>query len=222
MLVKNWMTRDVVTVAEDLSMLEASQVMREKKVRLLPVLSKNGELVGIVSDRDIKAASPSKATTLDMHELYYLLSKLKVKEVMTKKPYTIGPDDTVDKAAVYLLEKRISGLPVVDGGRLVGILTKGDVFRVLTSITGVYRGGVLLAFELEDRAGSIREVADEIRSAGGRMVSILTSYGNAPEGRRHVFYRVVDLRDDEFEALIETLKAKFKYLYHVKDELKGI
>jgi len=194
--------------------MDASQLMRERNIRRLPVLSKKGDLVGIVSDRDIKAASPSKATTLDVHELYYLLSKLKVKEVMTKNPVTISIEDTVEKAAVIMLDKKVTGLPVLDeSGKLVGIMTQGDVFRVLTSITGVYTGGVQLAFELDDRPGSIKEVADVIRAQGGSMTSILTSYDSAPDGKRNVFFRVRNLPDDKMPALIEELKTKFNFLY---------
>ena len=220
MLVRNWMTVDVVSIDEERSMMDATNLMRDKKVSRLPVLGQDGRLVGIVSDRDLKAASPSKATTLDVHELYYLLSKIKVKEVMTKKPITIGPDDTVQKAAVILLERKISGLPVIDKtGKMAGILTQGDVFRVLTSITGVYRGGVLLAFSLDDRGGSIKEVADEIRAVGGRMTSILTSYDTAPEGMRNVFFRVQGLDEKKLDDFIVVLKSRFQFLYHVKDEL---
>lgn len=222
MLVKHWMSKDVITVEEDASIMEVTQIMRENNIRRLPVLS-NGRLVGIVSDRDIKAASPSKATTLDVHELYYLLSKLKVKEVMTKNPLRIGPDDTVEKAAVIMLSNKVSGLPVVNTmGDVIGILTQGDVFRVLTSITGVYRGGVQFAFELDDRPGSIKEVADVIRAAGGSLTSILTSYDTAPEGRRNVFIRASNIPQERLTELLDELKSKFNYLYHVQDELKNI
>ncbi|MBU2551734.1 MAG: CBS and ACT domain-containing protein [Proteobacteria bacterium] len=218
MLVKHWMTKDVVWVEDDASMMETSQIMREKKVRLVPVLSK-GKLVGIVSDRDIKAASPSKATTLDVHELYYLLSKLSVKDVMTKQPFTITEDETVERAAVIMLDKHISGLPVLDeSDKLVGVLTQGDVFRVLTAITGVFRGGYQFAFELEDRSGSMREVADVIRSHGGRLTSALALYDRAPKGYRTVFLRASDLDDDKVPGLVEELKSRFKFLYHVKNE----
>ncbi|MFH1136175.1 MAG: CBS and ACT domain-containing protein [Pseudomonadota bacterium] len=221
MLVKNWMSKNPITVEEDVSMMEASQLMREKKVRRLPVLNKKGQLTGILSDRDIKAASPSKATTLDVHELYYLLAKIKVKEVMTKKPHMISPEDTIEKAAVVMLEKKVSGLPVVDDkNNLVGILTQGDVFRVLTTITGVYRGGALFAFELDDRPGSIKEAADVIRAAGGAMTSILTSYETAPRGKRNVFFRVQNIPDSEVDKLIADFKKKFTFLYYVKDELR--
>ena len=219
MLVRNWMSTNVISAQEDDSIMEVAQLVREKGIRRLPVLSKKGDLVGIVSDRDIKDASPSKATTLDVHELYYLLSKLKVKEVMTKNPITISPDTTVDKAAVLMLEKKISGLPVVDEkGKMIGILTQGDVFRVLTSITGVYRGGVLFAFDLTDSSGSIKEVADVIRNAGGGMTSILSSYDNAPEGHRNVFFRVRGLSDEGVDKLVAELKEKFNYLYHVNED----
>ncbi|MEW6265961.1 MAG: CBS and ACT domain-containing protein [Thermodesulfobacteriota bacterium] len=221
MLVKEWMTKNPITAEEDTSLMEVSQLMREKKIRRMPILSKKGQLVGIVTDRDIKAASPSKATTLDVHELYYLLSKIKIKDIMSKKPVTISPEDTVMRAAVLMLEKKISGLPVLDEKeKLVGILSQGDVFRVLTTITGIYRGGMLFAFELEDRGGTIKEVADVIRAAGGRMTSILTSYETASEGWRHVFIRVQGVSDDKAKALAEELKSKFRFLYYVKDELK--
>jgi acetoin utilization protein AcuB len=122
-----------------------------------------------------------------------------------------------------MLSNKISGLPVVNAlGDVVGILTQGDVFRVLTSITGVYRGGVQFAFELEDRAGSIKEVADVIREAGGSLTSILTSYDTAPEGHRNVFIRASGISRENLPALLDRLKAKFHYLYHTQDELKDI
>lgn len=221
MPVKDWMSTELVTVNEDTSVMEASQLCREKGVRRLPVLNKKGRLVGMVSDRDIKEASPSKATTLDVHELYYLLSKLKIKDIMSKTPITIGPDETIEKAAVVMLKRRISGLPVLDSqGNLIGLLTQGDVFRVLTSITGIYQGGVLFAFELEDRPGSIKEVADVIRKTGGRLCSILTHYENAPEGKRIVHIRVLNLADNQIDALTQELSSRFVLLYTAKDELK--
>ncbi|MBA4395561.1 MAG: hypothetical protein C0407_18570, partial [Desulfobacca sp.] len=109
MLVKGWMTSDVITIDEDTSMMKASQIMKENNIRRLPVMHK-GKLVGMITDRDIKEASPSKATTLDVHELYYLLSELKVKDIIKKNLFTIGPEETVEKAAVKMLEHRISGL----------------------------------------------------------------------------------------------------------------
>jgi acetoin utilization protein AcuB len=222
MLVKGWMTSDVMTIDEDTSMMKASQIMKENNVRRLPVMHK-GKLVGMVTDRDIKEASPSKATTLDVHELYYLLSELKVKDIMSKNIITIGPEDTVEKAAVIMLEHRISGLPVMnEKGKLVGVITQGDIFKVLVSLTGIYRGGIQFAFNLEDRPGSIKEVGDVIRKHGGRMVSILTSYDMCDEGCRHVYIRIKDIPEDKLKALTDELDKNFIMLYTTRDSLKNI
>ena len=222
MLGKGWMSTDVITIDEDTSMMKASQIMKENNIRRLPVMRK-GKLVGIVTDRDIKEASPSKATTLDVHELYYLLSELKVKDIMRKNLVTISPEETVEKAAVKMLEHRISGLPVVnEKGNLVGIITQGDIFKVLVSLTGIYRGGIQLAFNLEDRPGSIKEVADVIRKHNGTMVSILTSYDMCEENCRHVYIRIKDMPEDKLKALTEELDKNFILLYVVRDTLADV
>jgi acetoin utilization protein AcuB len=222
MLVKGWMTSDVITIDEETSMMKASQIMKENNIRRLPVMHK-GKLVGMVTDRDIKEASPSKATTLDVHELYYLLSELKVKDIMKKKLVTIGPEETVEKAAVKMLEHRISGLPVVnEKGKVVGVITQGDIFKVLVSLTGIYRGGIQFGFNLEDRPGSIKEVGDVIRKHGGRMVSILTSYDMCEDNCRHVYIRIKDMPEDKLKSLTEELDKNFILLYTVKDTLANV
>lgn len=222
MLVKGWMTSDVMTIDEDTSMMKASQIMKENNIRRLPVMHK-GKLVGMITDRDIKEASPSKATTLDVHELYYLLSELKVKDIMSKNVFSIGLEETVEKAAVKMLEHRISGLPVVnDKGKVVGVITQGDIFKVLVSLTGIYRGPIQFAFNLEDRPGSIKEVGDMIRKHGGRMVSILTSYDMCDEGCRHVYIRIKELPEDKLKALTDDLDKNFILLYTVQDSLKDV
>jgi acetoin utilization protein AcuB len=222
MLVRDWMTTDPITVGPDTSVMKASQIMKENNVRRLPVVDEAGKLAGIVSDRDLKEASPSKATTLDVHELYYLLSELKVKDIMSKRVVTIGPEDTVEKAAVILLEHKITGLPVMKDSQVVGMLSQGDVFRVLTSITGIYRGGTLFSFLLDDRPGSIKEVADVVRKHGGRMVSILTSYDMVEEGQRKVAIRIADMPQDKVEDLRQELEAGFNLLHVAHDELSDV
>lgn len=220
MLVRDWMSTDLVTVDENTSMMKALHLLKENRIRRLPVLAR-GKLVGIVSDRDLKEASPSKATTLDVHELYYLLAEIKVKEIMTKNPITIHPDETVERAAVIMLENKISGLPVVDNhGELIGIITQSDIFRAFVNITGIYRGGVQFAFNLEDRPGSIKEVADVIREHGGRIVSILSSTDLAPEGYRNVYIRIRPLPAPELNRLEEDLRHRFQVIYVAKDLLK--
>jgi acetoin utilization protein AcuB len=222
MLVREWMTSDVLTVDENTSMMKALHLMKESNIRRLPVMSR-GAIVGIISDRDLKEASPSKATTLDVHELYYLLAEIKVKEIMTKNPVTIYADETVERAAVIMLEHKVSGLPVLNKqNELIGIITQSDVFRAFVNITGIYKGGVQFAFSLDDTPGSIKEVADTIREYGGRIVSILSSTDMAAEGSRNVYIRIRDMASEDLDRIEQALRRKFKVLYVAGDILKTL
>ena len=215
MLVKNWMSKNVITVDINDSMQDAMKHLKEHDIRMLPVMKK-GKLVGIVTDRDLKKASASNATSLEIHELLYLLMKIKVKDIMTKDVITVPPDYTVEETAQVLEKNRISGVPVVDAdGQLVGTITQTDLFRVLISLTGVGNGGIQFGFQVEDRPGSIKEVADVIRIYGGRMVSILTSYDDVPEGYRKVYIRMRSIERSKLKNLIQELESKAGLLYMV-------
>jgi len=217
------MSVDVITVEEDTSMMKASIIMKENKIRCLPVVDKGGKVVGIVTDRDLRDASPSKATTLDVYELNYLLSSMKVRDIMTKEIVYVRPDETAEFAALLMLENKISSLPVVNNkNRLVGIITQTDIFKLLISIAGVYSGGIQFAFSLEDRPGSIKDAADVIRSYGGRIVSILSTGETAEEGRRNVYIRCSVLPEDKLRNLVKELEEKFIVLYSSKDLLEEV
>jgi acetoin utilization protein AcuB len=215
LLVENWMNPHVITVDADDSMLDATKILKEHNIRHLPVLEK-GKLVGIVTDRDLKRASPSDATSLEAHELLYLVANIKVREIMTRNPFTVPYNFTIEEAAQILLDAKISGMPVVDkDGNVIGTITQTDLFKVLISLTGVGKKGVQFAFLLEDRPGSIKEVTDIIRSYGGRMASILSSYEKAPEGHRYAYIRMYDVDREKIAQLKEDLKKKAKMLYIV-------
>ena len=215
MLVKDWMSKTVITVNESDSMQEAMALLKKHMISMLPVM-KRGKLVGIVTDRDMKRASASDASTLEIHELLYLISKIAVKDIMTKEPVTVPFDFTVEEAAEILMKNRISGAPVVDReGRVVGTITKGDLFRVLISLTGVGKRGIQFAFQVEDRSGSIKELADIIRHYGGRMVSILSTYEHVPKGFRKVFIRMYGVDRERLPSLEEELRQKAELLYVV-------
>ena len=217
MLVKFWMTDNVITIDEDVSIVRASELMTERGIQHLPV-TKNSRLVGIISDRDLKQAQSSNATSLHIHELHYLLAKLKVKEIMPKKLYTTNPETPVDKAAALMLKHNISALPAVDNkGSLEGIITKGDVFRAMATISGIYQAPLQLGLELEDQPGAINEVTEIIRAHGGRIVSIINTYHQAPENFRHVYIRTKDVDDEN--ALLRELEGKFRVLYKTHDEM---
>ncbi len=218
MLVRDWMTKSVVSVDEDTSIMKAGVLMRGKGIRFLPVTDKHGKLAGVVTDRDLKAAAPSKATSLDVYELNYLLSNVKVNEIMTRDPVIVKPDETIEFAAALLLDNKISGLPVVDAGsKLVGVITQSDVFKTLVKITGTLVGGVQFAFHLDDRPGSLKEVADEIRRLGGRIVSVLTHYPENGDKFREVYLRIMHVPMDQLEKMKNELGEKFRVLYVVED-----
>ncbi len=212
MLVKNWMSKDVISVDVNDSMQDAAKLLKKNNIRGLPVM-KNGKLVGVVTDRDLKRASASDANTLDIHELLFLISEIKVKDIMTKNPITVPIDVTIEEAAAVLLDNKISGAPVVDDkGLVVGVITQTDIFRVLVSFTGVREKGIQFGFLLEDRPGSIKEVADIFRKYGCRMVSIMST-SDGQEGLRHVYIRVSDCDRDRLDQLKEDLKANARMLY---------
>jgi acetoin utilization protein AcuB len=215
MLVKNWMSKNVITVNIKDSMQDAIKLLKENDIKMLPVMKK-GKLVGIITDRDLKRASASDATTLDVHELLFLLSKIKIKDIMTKDPIMIPDDFTVEETAEILLKNKISGAPVINNEpQVVGTITQTDLFKVLISLTGVGTKGIQFAFLLEDEPGSIKVIADEIRKYGGRMVSILTSYQSAPQGYRRVYIRMYDIERAEIEKLKEEQRQKGTLLYVV-------
>jgi acetoin utilization protein AcuB len=215
MLVKNWMSKNVVTVDVNDSMQEATKLLKKNNIRMLPVMKK-GKLVGVLTDRDLKRASASDATTLEIHELLYLLTRIKVKDLMARNPITVPPEFTVEETARVLLNNKISGVPVVDGnGKVVGVITQTDIFKVMISLTGIANEGIQFAFQLKDRSGSIKEVADIIREFGGRMVSILTSYEGVPDGYRKVYIRMRSIERSKLLKLKEALREKAALLYMV-------
>jgi len=213
MLVKNWMSTELIFVDENISIINAIKIMKDKRIRRLPIL-KEERLIGIVTDRDLKEASPSKATSLDVHELYSVVSEIKVKDVMSKDPATVLPDDTIMKAASIMLENRISGIPVLsEEGKLVGIITETDIFKLVVSITGIYQERVQFALELEDRPGSIKEVEDIIRSYNGRVLSILSARAAPRENYRQVYFFIKELELEKLDALEQELREKYNVLY---------
>ena len=215
MLVKNWMSKTVITIDTEDSIQDAMKLLKTHKIRMLPVIKK-GKLVGVITDRDIKRASASDATTLSVHELNYILSKIKVKDVVSKRLITVPYDYTIEETAEVLLNNKISGLPVVDhDGKIVGTITQSDIFREVISSAGVGRKGIQFAVQLKNKPGSIKEVADIIRGYNGRIASILSSYERAPEDYHNVYIRTYDIDHSRLTELIEILKEKTILLYVV-------
>lgn len=215
MLIRYWMSKPAIAVNQSDSMQQATTIMKEKHIRLLPVID-NGELSGIVSDRDLKRASASDATSLDVHELRYLVSKIKVDDIMTRDVVKVHQNWTVEEAADLMRELKISGAPVVDdNGRLCGVITKTDMFTATLYITGLKKRGFHLALVLEDTPGSIMEIVNVVRKFEGRMASILSTYERAPNGYRNVYLRFYDVSRDRVDDMLNILKGKAKLRYMV-------
>jgi acetoin utilization protein AcuB len=214
MFVSEWMTRKVSSVKPDDSISEVVKLIKEKRIKHIPVVEQ-GTLKGIVSDRDIKDYCPSKATSLDMYELHYLLEKTSVREVMKTKVFTAAPDMPVEEAAMVLYDKNIGCLPIIDSGKLVGIISDRDIFRALIDITGIRHRGHRIFLTIEDRPGSIKDVADIIRKYDFSLQSILTSYERVKEGRRNIVIRTKG--SGNFKAL----KAELEGTYTGVKILKG-
>ena len=218
MLVKNWMSHPVITVDIEAYIKDATKLMETHHIRGLPVL-REGRFVGYITDREIKRASVSEVVRLEhIPEMYRMITHIKVKEFMIEDPIKILTDYTVEKAAEIMMENKLSSAPVVDReGNLKGVVSQTDVFRALVSFMGTKKDGIQLAFQLEDRTGSIKEVTDLIRVFGGRIESILSSSYRVPEGFRKVYIRIYGVDESGRQELKRELKSRFYLIYIVED-----
>jgi len=151
-----------------------------------------------------------------MHELYYLLSEIKLKDIMTKKVVTIRTGETVERAAQLMLEHNIGGMPVVDdANKVVGMVTDSDIFKVLVRITGVMEGGVQIGVRLPNEPGGMVPVLDYLKDNGARLMSLLTSCEPAEVGMRDVFIRIRDMDKTALNKLKAGMYDKFDMIYWV-------
>ncbi|MGE5663920.1 MAG: CBS and ACT domain-containing protein [Deltaproteobacteria bacterium] len=181
MIVAKRMMRNPVSVDENDSMKKAMDLLRDREIRHLPVLKGGDRLVGIVSERDIKQASPSPATALEIREIYYLLDKVKVRQIMTRRPYTISSTAPIEEAALIMREKKIGCLPVVEDGRLVGILTETDILDAFIESMGVSGPGYRVELALPNRPGMLFEVLSLLKDFSVNIVSVATAAHDDPE-----------------------------------------
>ena len=207
MLVCERMSTQPVTITTDVTITKALQIMRENQVRRLPVLDEEGRLVGIVSEKDLLYASPSPATSLSIHEMHYLLSRLRVTEFMTTDPVTISPDIPLEEAARVMTDHKIGGLPVMEDGKLVGIITETDIFKVFLEMLGARDKGLRLTLEMPERKGEIARLTTVITGLGGNILAL----GNFPGDDPATFFvtvKVEDVTAEELEAAVHDLDMR--------------
>ncbi len=218
MLVRDWMTVNVLSLGVNSSVMDAAEILREKNIRQFPVLDPKGKLVGIVSDRDIRDAMPSKFIPGDavMHKgggLYTLTAE----DIMTLDPITTTSDTAINEVAEILVKYKIGGLPVVDGGELMGIITQLDVLRFLSATSGSKRDGTLLAVQLEARPGPLAELLCDIRDLGLAFSSVFTANDTEHAAKRNAYIRIDDLNDMSVEQIADKLQDKYNVIFYVNE-----
>jgi acetoin utilization protein AcuB len=203
-LVRERMSRNPVTITGDTPITEALRVMRQRQVRRLPVLDADGKLIGIVSEKDLLYASPSPATSLSIYEMHYMLTQLKVTELMTVEVITVTPDTPLEEAARIMADNKIGGLPVVEGGKLAGIITETDIFKVFLELLGAREEGLRLTLRIPERKGEMARITTAIARLGGNILALGTFLGDDPT-TAVVTVKVEDVPVEELEAAMRDL-----------------
>ena len=201
MIISNVMTRNPIFVSPDMSVNDARALMTREKIGKLPVLDKNNRLVGIVTKKDLVKAGPSAATSLDMYEISYLLSKLKVETVMERNVLTVQQTEVVEEAARIMADSQVGCLPVMKGELLVGIITETDLFRTFVDMFGARHDGIRATFQVEEKPGMIAQVSKAIADANGNIVSLVTFDGDDMSQRRCTV-KVTGVERSTFEEIL--------------------
>lgn len=208
MLVRERMTANPIVVTPDTSFEDALQLLREKKIRRLPVVDKNGNLVGIVVEKDLLYASPSPATSLSVFEIHGLLAKLKIKDVMTKRVITVGEDCPLEEAARIMVEHKIGSLPILRDKKVVGIITETDIFKVMTeALGGSCTQCVRATVRVPEEKGALAKLAGEIAKLGGNIISVVT-FGMSDASHRELTLKVVGIKRDEMQGVCDRSNAQ--------------
>jgi acetoin utilization protein AcuB len=174
MLVQDRMTSNPITLTPEATHKQAAEKLREHNIHHLPLVDKSGKLVGIVVEQDLLAAQPSPATTLSIYEIHGLLSRLQLKDIMSRPVHTTTPDCPLEEAARLMLANDIGCLPVLEGDRLVGIITDTDIFESLVDLLGGGHEGARFTLNLPNKPGTLAKVAQIVADAGGNIVSVTT------------------------------------------------
>ena len=224
MLVRDWMSKSVIAVGLHDSMAKAVELMEEHHIHTLPVV--NGDtLLGIVTAKDIKRVSVSNDSSLENHEAGFQYPGGRVKDNMVRNPITVRDVQTLEEVAEVFVANAISSAPVIGNkNKLVGIITRTDLLKAMIKLLGGGAESVLIALQVLDWRGRIKEITDTIRAYGGRMRTVISSYDSAPEGYRNVYIRASYVEHYKLPKLIEELhkKAAIRYIIdHYTNERQG-
>ena len=218
MLVINWMSKPPITVDVNATLQDAILLLKKHHIHMLPVVE-NDQIMGVITDRDIKQASTSDVVSLENDELIKSIARIKIKAIMNKRPITVPYDYTLEETAVLMFVHKISGVPVINPeGKLVGVFSKNDLFRAFISLTGLNKRGIQFALRLKDHPGAIKEVTDIIRDYGGRIASILSTCDRAEKGYFIIYVQAYDLDLPSRHRIREIIRDKGALFYLVDFE----
>ena len=186
MFVGERMSHPIISIAPDMPVHDALDMFKRERIRRAPVV-KEGKLIGIVSDKDLLNASPSPATSLSIWEMNYLLSKVTVSEVMTKKVMTVSENTPIEEAARIMADNKIGGLPVMRDGHVVGIITETDLFKIFLEFMGAREKGIRITALLDDKPGQLAKITQAISSIGGNFIAFGQFIGEDPSNRLVTF-----------------------------------
>jgi acetoin utilization protein AcuB len=202
MRIKDMMTKNPVTADSETLVLDAQRIMKENNIRRLPIVDK-GKLVGIITKHDLLEASPSPATSLSVFELNYLLSKMKVKEIMKKNPLTLTPDTPFEEALRLGQEKKIGSFPVVENGKLVGIATESDIIRFVTRVLGIKEEGSRIT--IEGLGGKLSDL-EKIVSIANQHHTVILSMMSLPRPGNKDWMIVLRLKTNDPDTIVKDFK----------------
>jgi len=204
MLVSKIMKRNPIFIRPEISLTEARSLMDREKIGHLPVLDKNNELAGIITKVDLIKAGPSPATSLDMYEISYLLSKLNVEKVMVKKVVTVQEDEVIEEAARIMADNGIGCLPVMKGAVLAGIVTDTDIFHFFVNAFGARHQGIRITINFKEKPGQLAAFAGAVAEKGGNIAAFITSAGDDAAHLRATL-KITGISRSDAENIVKTL-----------------
>ncbi len=207
MLVGERMSRPVISIAKSMPIHDALALFKKERIRRAPVLE-DGKLIGIVSDKDLLNASPSQVTSLSVWEMNYMLSKITVREVMTRKVLTVQTDTPIEEAARLMADNKIGGVPVVKGDKVVGIITETDLFKIFLELMGARTRGIRVAAVAEDHPGQLAKITKAIADAGGNFISF-GQFASANGNTVIVTFKVAEMKMEDVKKALAKVVVKF-------------
>jgi len=207
MFVSTRMSHPVISIDPEMPVHEALAMFKKEHISRAPVI-KDGKLVGIVSESNLLNASPSLATTLSIWEVNYLVSKVTVKQVMTKKVKTIDVDTPIEEAARIMADAKIGGMPVTRAGKVVGMITETDLFKIFLELMGAREKGVRVSAVAEDKPGQLLKLSKAVTDAGGNFISFGV-FAGPDVSTKMITFKVAGIRKGDIKKILEKAVKKF-------------